>query len=172
MSEVVHLFFRDRIKLWRNLLSLYEKGCPGFSWHGVDFLHSVWYDAMFLIAHQWHSCCWAVPYRAKAISVSQLCTLPCQWWVEGAQGAKRTQNQDSWPKMAKEIFHTVWHHMKKQYNWGELTMGTAAAFGDWLAIIWQVLSNCFVHQLFCVCVSIRVCVYNYNYCYFSLLFLS
>lgn len=51
-------------------------------------------------------------------------------------------------------------------------MGTAAAFGDWLAIIWQVLSNCFVHQLFCVCVSIRVCVYNYNYCYFSLLFLS
>jgi len=42
----------------------------------------------------------------------QLLTLPYQWGEPKELG----QNQDSWPKLAKEIFHTVWNHVEKQNN--------------------------------------------------------
>lgn len=35
---------------------------------------------------------------------------PASDWDVGAQGARRGQNQDSWPELDNEIFHTIWCH--------------------------------------------------------------
>jgi len=35
------------------------------------------------------------------------------------QEAGRECRQDSWPKLTKGIFHTIWHHAQ-HINWGEL----------------------------------------------------
>ena len=81
--------------------------------------------------------------------------MPCQ------REAGRGHSQDSWPKLAKGIFHTIWHHA--QYiNWGELAE-------KWLGIGRQVVSNCIVHHLFCI-FFYHYYYYYYYYYYFPFLF--
>ena len=44
----------------------------------------------------------------------------------GAEEVGRGHRRDSWPKLAKELFHTIWHHA--QYiNWGSWLGGGIAA---------------------------------------------
>lgn len=70
----------------RNILNQSLK-CAGFSWDGVDFLHSVWYDTMvfgsrrktMLTTHQCFSCCFECHTEPRILSVSQLHVLPWQW---------------------------------------------------------------------------------------------
>ena len=51
--------------------------------------------------------------RVKDFPVPLFFILSCQQGVWGAQGAGRGQNQESWPILAKGIFHTTWHHVEK-----------------------------------------------------------
>jgi len=81
--------------------------------------------------------------------------------TKGAQGAGRRRDRDSWPKLAKGIFHPIWHHGKKTKQTKKLAswlLGAAAAWG---------LSG---HQLLGTekfCITCFVNIY-----YFSLPFLS
>lgn len=59
-----------------------------------------------LVTHQCVSCCWAMLYRAKDISVFQVLVLSCQWGGLRECRAGREQNQNSWTKLSKGIFYT------------------------------------------------------------------
>lgn len=64
--------------------------CPVFSWNVL----TMWEKQ--IVIFWWHtnvySCCWAVPYKAKGISVSQLLILSCQWGGRNV-GSGSWQNQ-------------------------------------------------------------------------------
>ena len=59
--------------------------CPGFTWDRVDFffivsgmmLSSGFKRKPVLIKYWYFTCCWAMPYRTKDFSVSQLLVLLC-----------------------------------------------------------------------------------------------
>ena len=69
----------------------------------------------------------------------------CQWG--GAQEAGRKQRQDTWPKVAKGVFHTTACHA--QYiNWGELPGRPRLLLRSVrLGISQWVVSNCIVYHL-------------------------
>jgi len=71
-----------------------------------------------------------VLYRAKDIVVLQLLILSCwRGGQRGTQRAGRRQDQDRWPKLAKEIFHTIRHHAKNLENDGELVRAGCCGSG-------------------------------------------
>ena len=73
-------------------------------------------------------------------------SCPADEKAGGAQEAGRGHSQDSWPKVAKGIFHTKWRHA--QYiNWGELAGRGRWLLGDWLSISQRVVSNCVMDHL-------------------------
>ena len=87
---------------------------------------------IMLITHRCFSCCWAVFTLNQGLSSSH--ALPAEK-VGDAQEAGKGHSQDSWPKLAKGIFHTIWHHA--QYiNWGELAGGRARCSGtSWASVV-------------------------------------
>ena len=118
-----------------------------------------------LIKHQWFSYCWEVLYIAKAISVSQLLILPGQQGVRGAQGVGRWQNQDSWHKLAKGTFHTIWHHEKKtegSWTWGQML--------EWEML--ETAGHCLVGDERLLGASLVLHISYYNFCSLSLFCLS
>lgn len=94
-----------------------------------------------LITHGCFSCSWEVLYDAKDISVYQLLKLFYQQASWRAQGSGRGQNQESWSKLFKAIFHTMWHHAKKNNNYEMRWVGCEIQPlpGDWLGIRQQVM---------------------------------
>jgi len=80
--------------------------------------------------------------------------------ADEAHGSGRGQNQGSWPKVAKGIFHIIWHHTEF-FKKGMELKPTAAQ------VCHQVVSNCMVHHLFCIHISYYYRYYNY----FNFLFL-
>lgn len=134
--------------------------CPGFTWDRVDFffivsgmmLSSGFKRKPVLIKYWYFTCCWAMPYRTKDFSVSQLLVLLCQW---GAQFVGETW-PDSSLKLASGIFHIGWCHVKKKLDNGGKLAGGAVVAEVWLGICWQVVSNSVVYHLFCRCVCIVI----------------
>ena len=74
---------------------------------------------------------------------------PTSEWTGGAQEAGRGHSQDSWPKLAKGIFHTLWH-LAQCINWGQLVRRQQLLLWDWLGLGQQVVSNCITHRLLCM----------------------
>lgn len=73
-----------------------------------------------LITHQWFSWCWAVPHRAKNVSVSQLLILSCQWggWGHEELGGNRTRTADTkWPTGYSIPHDFMWKNLKTGGNW-------------------------------------------------------
>jgi len=93
----------------------------------------------------------------NAFILSQgLFSFPCSARQGGAQEMGREHSQDSWLKLTKGIFHTIWHHA--QYiNGGELGLLLRGEMG----INHSVVSNCTVHCPLCV---------FYYHCYYLLLY--
>ena len=77
--------------------------------------------------------------------------LPCQQRSWGCTRIWRGQNQDCWPKLAKGIFHTIWHHFDLK-NWGKVAQGAAIAWrlvGHWIVVDgawWALHITCFVYS--------------------------
>ena len=90
------------------------------------------------------NCCRAVFTPGQGLFGFSLC--PASEQAGGAAGAGRGQTQDSWPKLAKGVFHTIWRHAK-QYI-GVAGRGGGRLLGDRLGIGQRVVSNCIVHHLF------------------------
>ena len=100
-----------------------------------------------LITHWCFSCCWAVLTLSQGFfSFSYYSASEEAGWT---QQARRGHSQDSWPQLAKGIFHTMWHHA--QYiNWGELAgqhcgsrIGWVSASGWWAIVL---CVTCFVYS--------------------------
>jgi len=99
-----------------------------------------------LITHWCFSCCWAVLSTAKVISVLQLYVLSSQQedWRE-----HKELGGDSRPKLTEGIpvpHKITWKKDRKVRGGG---WGVSLLLRDWLNISWQVVSNRFVHHLFC-----------------------
>ena len=76
----------------------------------------------------------------KGFSVSH--ALP----VRRAQQARRKQGQDTWPKLAKGVFHTTVRHAQNR-NCGETPRRDRSLLrSGWVSVGW-VVSNCIVHHL-------------------------
>lgn len=79
-----------------------------------------------LITHWYFSCCRALLNRAVAISASQDDLTVRSW---GAQDADQGHSQDSWHRLTKEIFHTMWCYAIKDGVAGRVAIGvTVVAF--------------------------------------------
>lgn len=73
--------------------------------------------------------------------------------AEGAQGVGRGQNQDRWPKLSKEIFHTIWQ-WKNLKNSGELA--------GWAATMWELAGLISVSGRWAIaCASLALYMYVY-----------
>lgn len=69
------------------------------------------------------------------------------------QGAGREQNMDSWLKLAKGIFHAMWHHAEGVLKGGwEFILLSSTALGVIWALVRRVTSNCF-------CITCCICMY-------------
>ena len=65
-----------------------------------------------LIIQRCFCCCWAVLKQTQGLFSFSYC--PASEESGGAQEAGRGHSQDSWPKQAKEIFHTIWCHAEQK----------------------------------------------------------
>lgn len=115
--------------------------CPNFSWDRVCFLLSNCYSGLFcidcenkLIKHWNFSCCSVVLTPSWG-----LFSFP--WSVKCTEEAVRAHGQDTWSKLAKEIFHTTERHVQCM-NWGKLASRGQLLHGDGMDISQQVMSNC------------------------------
>ena len=88
------------------------------------------------------------------------------------QGEGRGQNQDIWLKLAKGIFHAIWHHAKSLKNCGELARGIAATCrlaGDRSVVGEQLRCASCVLQIYRYIIIIITIKYSNN---FGLIFLN
>ena len=69
---------------------------------------------------------------------------------EGAPEAGREHNRDSWPRLAKGIFHAVWHHARyiRQGNWPDTAIAAPIQAGHqpvggeplhWASLIYSII---------------------------------
>jgi len=82
----------------------------------------------------------------------------------GVQGAGRGENKDSWPKLAKGMFHSIWRPIKAIKT--ERSVWRATVAWGLAGISWWVVRNWLVHHLFYK-YAYRNCIYHYHYYYFS-----
>ena len=82
----------------------------------------------------------------------------------GVQGAGRGENKDSWPKLAKGMFHSIWRPIRAIKT--ERSVWRATVAWGLAGISWWVVRNCLVHHLFYK-YAYRNCIYHYHYYYFS-----
>jgi len=97
--------------------------CLSFSWDWIVFFRVSSMMLCFgsrrktkLVTHQ------CLLYRAKTIPVSQQ-----RAWGCGGQEDGRGQSQYSWFKLAKGIFHIIWHHAKGEFwrGWKFISLSSA-----------------------------------------------
>lgn len=110
------IYMNQREKLYNKVSTIAFVPC--FSWDRVDFLHNSGITLCFgfrkktLTTHQCFSCCWVVLQSQKCFSFS-----PCHTVLPAGssevQGAGRGQNQNNLSKLAKRMFHTLWHSARK-----------------------------------------------------------
>ena len=86
-----------------------------------------------LMAH-WCFCCWLFILSQGLFSFLG----PASERAGGARETGRGHSQDRWPKLAKGIFHTIWHHAE-YINWGKKKEG--GAFST-MAFVFP--SNCYL----------------------------
>ena len=114
---------------------------------------------IMLISHWYFSCCWAVLTLGQGLFGFSY--YPASEEAGDAHAAGKEHSQDNWPKLAKGIFYTMSRHAEQE-NWGELARGWQLLLRGWLGFGQWVVSNCFLHDLFCI--------FFYHYYYFPFLF--
>ena len=72
-----------------------------------------------LIAHWWF---WLLLGDVYTKSRTFQFLGPCQQRAGGTREIGRGHSQDRWPELAKEVFHTIWHHAG-YINWGKKKEG-------------------------------------------------
>ena len=74
-------------------------------------------------------CIWSMwPTFVQSSPSLYAISLAVMTWKDGEDELfGRGQNQNSWPQLAKGIFHTVWHHVKKTINLRGVLRGESTA---------------------------------------------
>ena len=80
-----------------------------------------------LITHSCCTCCWAVFTWSQGLSASHTALPARRLAMQKKLG--RGHSRDNWPKLAKGIFHTVWHYAEHLNCGGVGQQVAAAAWG-------------------------------------------
>ena len=89
----------------------------------------------------------------SCLSCQGLFSFPCSTdWSQGGG-----YSQDSWPKLARGIFHTVWHHAQYM-NWRSWLRGgwPGSLLRDGLVTRWWAIALCITHFVYCILLIIII----------------
>lgn len=150
-SPRINLFFVFHIEIL--LISI----CAGFSWDRVGFSFTVsgmmlcfgFKRKPMLIMYWCFCCCWAMPYRAKDFSVSQLLVLLWQW---GAQFFGKGHNLQLTYTSQRDISYHMTSCEKKLDSGGKLAGGAVIAWG----LAGHLLAG--GEQLSCISLILYICI--------------
>lgn len=130
--------------------------CPGFIWDRIDFLCSLWHDAMYWLWEKnntdntpMYSCCWTMLYGAKDISLPQLLMLSCQWErLQGHKDLREDRTRTAHPTRPKGYsipYGIIWKTHKTEGSWpgGLLLLRNWLGISKWWAIVLCII--CFVN---------------------------
>lgn len=78
--------------------------------------------------------------------------MSCQRGAEGAQ------NKDSWPELAKRIFHTIWHQVKKAIK----LRGVGQGCSHWSGTVWASAGGWWAMML-CITCFVNVSLHWLNW---------
>ena len=106
------------------------------------------------------NCCRAVLTPSQGLFSFSLC--PANEQARGAARAGRGQTQDSWPKLAKGVFHTIWCHSKQYIGVASRGGGTGCSGIGWALVIrWWAIAlciTCFVHIFIVIIILFSVLI--------------
>ena len=101
------------------------------------------------------------------IAAAEQCCTDQGHLQQRAQGAGREHSEDSWLKLAKGIFHTVWHHAEGVLKAVGVCLWLFCCLGSELGISPEVVT-----KRLCITYYIHSHIYSHNYYCFLLLHLS